>query len=80
MYRYYHLGRAYDLHQLKNLQPTSSVSMDFLSIQLLVQELEQITEIINDPVLHHYNSLLVPYLKAARENTKDRLILNAPTN
>lgn len=80
MYRYYHIGRAYDLHQLKNLQPTSSVSMDFLSIQLLVQELEQISEIISDPVLNHYSNLLVPYLKTTRENTKERLILSAPAN
>jgi hypothetical protein len=77
MYRFYHVGRAYDLHQLKNLQPTGSSSIDFVSIQLLVQELEQVMELIDDPVLHHYSNLLLPYLKAARTDTKDRLILNA---
>lgn len=44
---------------------------------LLVQELEQVTELIDDPVLHHYSNLLLPYLKAARSDTKDRLILSA---
>jgi len=75
MYRYYHVGRAYDLHQLKNLRPTGDTSIDFISIQLLIQELEQISELIDDPVLHHYSGLLIPYLKSVRSDTKDRLIL-----
>lgn len=77
MYRYYHIGRAYDLHQLKNLQPTGDTSIDFISAQLLIQELEQIMELIDDPVLQHYSGLLILYLKGARSDTKDRLILKA---
>ena len=77
MYRYYHIGRAYDLHQLKNLHPTGVSSLDFLSMQLLIQELEQIAELINDPVLHHYSALLVAYLVSARSDTKSKLLIRA---
>lgn len=77
MYRYYHIGRAYDLHQLKNLQPTASTVLDFISMQLFMQELEQVTELIDDPVLHYYSNLLIQYLMPTRQNTKDRLILSA---
>lgn len=78
MHRYHHVGRAYDLHQLKNLQPTGSSAFDFISVRLLVQELEQISELIDDPVLWHYSGLLVPFLKSAAADTKDTLILHVP--
>lgn len=78
MFRYYHLGRAYDLHQLKNLHPAEAHSIDFISIQLLVQELEQVSELIDDPVLRHYGNQLVSYLTAARGATKDNLTVHSP--
>ena len=77
MYRYYHIGRAYDLHQLKNLHPTGASSVDFLSMQLLIQELQQVAELIDDPVLHHYSARLVAYLVSARSDTKSKLLIRA---
>lgn len=78
MFRYYHLGRAYDLHQLKNLHPTGTLSIDFTSTQLLIAELEQLSELVSDPVLRHYTNQLVPYLSSARGNTKDKLTVRCP--
>lgn len=78
VFRLYHIGRAYDLHQIKNLHPTGSVAFDFISQQLLTQELEQVAELIDDPVLHHFCDLLVPYLKAARADTASMLIVRIP--
>ena len=78
MYRYHHVGRAYDLHQLKNLQPTGSSAFDFISVRLLVQELEQISGLMDDLVLRYYSRLLVPYLKSAAADTKDTLVLHVP--
>ena len=60
MYRFYHVGRAYDLNQLKNLQPSGNAAVDFISIQLLIQELEQVSELIDDPVLRHYGEYSSP--------------------
>lgn len=74
MYRYLHIGRAYDLHQLKNLHPDHSGSVYFVEMQLLILELEQVSELVDDTVLQHYGNLLVTYLKSARTDTKDRLI------
>lgn len=78
VFRLYHIGRAYDLHQIKNLHPTGSVAFDYISQQLLTQELEQIAELISDPVLHHFCDLLLPYLKAGRADTKSMLIVRVP--
>lgn len=78
VYRLYHLGRAYDLHQLKNLHPSGSIVLEFVAIQLLVQELEQITDILADPVLRHYSSQLVALLVAKRSDTKGHLLVLSP--
>mgnify|MGYP001273024993 CR=1 FL=1 len=78
MFRYYHLGRAYDLHQLKNLHPAEAHTIDFTSIQLLALELEQVSELVGDPVIRHYGNRLVSYLAAAREATKDNLTVFSP--
>lgn len=78
LYRLYHLGRAYDLHQLKNLHPAAGVVLDFVSIQLLIQELEQVADLVADPVLRHYTGLLIPYLTATRSETKWRLVVSVP--
>lgn len=75
LYRYYHIGRAYDFHQIKNLQPTGSVSLDFVASQMLCAELEQVGELVNDPVIHAYNAKLLSLLKTARTNTAARLVM-----
>ena len=64
--------------QLKNLHPTGLAALDFIAVQLLIQELEQVAQLVDDPVLHHYSGQLVPYLKANRDDTKDTLVLHAP--
>jgi cyanate lyase len=71
MYRFYHIGRAYDLHQLKNLHPDGGkMVFDFIDIQLLIQEVEQICDLIADPVIRHYATILIPYLKLSSSETK----------
>ncbi len=75
VFRIYHIGRAYDLHQLKNLHPTGSVALDYIAMQLLASELEQVNDLVDDPVLHHYNGLLLTQLKSARTDTGSRLIV-----
>lgn len=76
MYRFYHLGRAYDLHQLKNFIPTGITAVDFISMRLLVAEIEALQEVIGDPVLKHYGNQLVDYISGATEDTKSRLIVS----
>lgn len=75
LYRYYHIGRAYDLRQLKNLQPTGSVSLDYVALQLLRMELEQVGDLVIDPVIHAYNAQLLPLLESARADTAARLVM-----
>jgi hypothetical protein len=69
MYRFYHLGRAYDLNQLKQLQPTGSSSVSFVPLQLLIQELEQVAQFVNDPVIQHYSNILSESFKKVRQDT-----------
>jgi hypothetical protein len=75
MYRLYHLGRAYDLHQLIALQPKGKSVIDFVSLQFLISELEQLTVLLNDPVIHHYAAELLSIFKGARQETKDMVIV-----
>ena len=77
MYRYYHIGRAYDLAQLKNLHPGSGtkLSIDYVSVQALIQELEQVSELVNDPVLQHYGEALGRYLGEFRTQTSAWLVV-----
>jgi hypothetical protein len=78
VYRFYHLGRAYDLNQLKQLQPTGNSSVSFVPLQLLVQELEQVAQFVNDPVIQHYSNLLTQSFKKARHDTSCMLHVCAP--
>jgi hypothetical protein len=75
-YRLYHLGRAYDLHQLKNLHPDRSTDLSFIEVQLLILELKQVVSIVADPVIAHYAQVLIPYLARQRSETKDRLVMH----
>lgn len=75
MYRFYHLGRAYDLHQLKNFIPTGSSAVDFISMKLLAAEIEGLLAVIDDPVLKHYGDQLVQYVGGTLVNSKSRLIV-----
>ena len=77
MYRFYHLGRAYDLHQLKNFIPTGISAIDFISMQLLIAEIEALQELIGDPVLKHYGDQLVAYMSGTSADTKSRLIVSS---
>lgn len=77
MYRFYHIGRAYDLHQLKNFTPTGVTAVDFISMKLLVAEIEALKELINDPVLKHYGDQLVDYITGISVDTKSRLIVGS---
>ena len=78
MYRFYHLGRAYDLNQLKQLQPTGHSVVSFVPLQLLIQELEQVAEFVADPVVQHYSQCLVAAFKIMRNDTSTVLHINAP--
>jgi hypothetical protein len=78
MYRFYHLGRAYDLNQLKQLQPTGRSVVSFVPLQLLIQELEQVAKFVNDPVVQHYSDLLVQSFKQTRHDTDSMLHVSAP--
>lgn len=78
MYRFYHLGRAYDLNQLKQLQPTGRSVVSFVPLQLLIQELEQVAQFVNDPVVQHYSDLLVQSFKQTRHDTDSMLHVSAP--
>lgn len=78
MYRFYHLGRAYDLNQLKQLQPTGNSLVSFIPAQLLVQELEQVAILVNDPVIRHYSTLLVQFLNQNRNETGSVIHVTAP--
>lgn len=76
MYRFYHVGRAYDLHQLKNFIPTGTSAVDFISMRLLTAEIQAVRELISDPVLKYYGDLLVSYIEASSTDTKSRLIVS----
>lgn len=77
MFRFYHIGRAYDLHQLKNFIPTGSSSVDFISMRLLMEEIGALSELIDDPVLKYYGDQLIDYLGSTFVDTKSRLIVCA---
>jgi hypothetical protein len=77
MYRYYHLGRAYDLNQLKQFQPTGRTVVSFVPLQLLIQELEQVAEFVDDPVIQHYSQCLATAFKKMRNNTSALLLIDA---
>jgi hypothetical protein len=77
MYRFYHIGRAYDLHQLKNFIPTGISAVDFISMKLLVAEIEALQELIDDPVLKHYGGQLVDYISGISVDAKSRLIVSS---
>lgn len=77
MYRFYHIGRAYDLHQLKNFIPTGISAVDFISMKLLAAEIEALRELIDDPVLKHYGDQLVDYITGISVDTKSRLIVSS---
>ncbi|WP_156401398.1 hypothetical protein [Duganella sp. Root1480D1] len=77
MYRFYHIGRAYDLHQLKNFSPRECSAIDFISMNLLIAELEALRELINDSVLNHYGDQLIDYVKRHSIDSKSRMILSA---
>lgn len=76
MYRFYHLGRAYDLHQLKNFIPAGISVVDFISMKLLAAEIEALQELIDDPVLKHYGGQLVDYIGRISVDTKSRLLVS----
>ena len=78
IFRYYHLGRAYDLHQLKNLHPTGTVSLDYIALQLLIGELEQVAALVADPVIQAYNATLLPILKSGLTDKTSRLFIKPP--
>ncbi|RSZ57799.1 hypothetical protein HF313_24660 [Massilia atriviolacea] len=77
MYRFYHVGRAYDLHQLKNFIPTGSSAVDFISMKLLAAELEAVGELIDDPVLKYYGDQLIQYISGTAVDSKSRMIVSA---
>ena len=77
MYRFYHVGRAYDLHQLKNFIPTGSSAVDFISMKLLAAELEALRELIDDPVLKYYGDQLIRYMCGSSVDSKSRMIVCA---
>jgi hypothetical protein len=76
MYRYYHIGRAYDLHQLKNFSPNGCSTLDFISMKLLVSELGALKELVNDVVLDYYSDQLVHYINGPCIETKSRITLS----
>lgn len=78
MYRFYHLGRAYDLNQLKQFQPKGISAVPFVPMQLLIQELEQLANLVSDPVIQHYSNLLSTSFAKVRHDTRSVLLVTAP--
>ena len=78
VFRIYHLGRAYDLHQLVAMHPTGSSSLSFLSMQYLNEELAQILKVVNDPAIHHYGKALTELITSVRQDTKGSLFVRVP--
>ena len=66
------------MNQLKQLQPTGSSVVSFVPLQLLIQELEQVAEFVNDPVIRHYSDLLIQSFKQTRHDTDCMLHVVAP--
>ena len=74
-YRLYHLGRAYDLQTIKLIHPGAMTRIEYVHLPSLTIELEQIFDIVNDPVARHHLQLLLPLLKSKRQNAKSALLV-----
>jgi hypothetical protein len=74
-FRIYYLGRAYDFQTIKLIYPSGRSRINYIHLPLLTLELEQIFEIVNDPIVRCYLGFLLPLLKNIRTNTKSELII-----
>ena len=67
VYRMYFIGRAYDFQAIKLIQPQGKVLITYVNAQLLISELEMLTNFVKDQVLEKYLNVLLPYLRSSRE-------------
>ena len=63
----YFIGRAYDFQAIKLIQPQGKVLITYINAQLLISELQMLTNIVKDQVLEKYLDVLLPYLCSGRE-------------
>ncbi|GGB14883.1 hypothetical protein [Agarivorans gilvus] len=78
MYRLYHLGRAYDFHTMKLLRPDGKSILDWTHIQQLRAEIECLSDIVVDPVVAHFVSILLSRFEATNVRTACNLIYVSP--
>ncbi|MCP5200410.1 MAG: hypothetical protein H6977_10375 [Gammaproteobacteria bacterium] len=81
VFRLYHLGRAYDLQEVAKLHPLkgTKLGIDYLAVQLLIQELDEVVDLVNDPVVQHYARALAEHLKVFRTDTQAGLFMSVPS-
>ncbi len=78
MYRLYHLGRAYDFQTMKLLIPDGKKILDWHNLQQLIAEIECLSDVVIDPVINHYSSLLLAPLKETIKKTDCGLVYVSP--
>ena len=78
MYRMYHLGRAYDFQTMKILIPDGKKMLDWHNLQQLKTEIENLSEVVIDPVITHYTSQLLVPLSETVSKTSCGLVYVSP--
>ena len=78
MYRMYHLGRAYDFQTMKILIPDGTKMLDWHNLQQLKTEIENLSEVVIDPVITHYTSQLLVPLSETVSKTSCGLVYVSP--
>jgi hypothetical protein len=78
--RMQHLARAYDLHVLPGLHPYDRNELDHDRTASLIDELEFLTEVVNDPVLLEAITVLRNAASLATRNplTSTRFFIEGP--
>jgi hypothetical protein len=78
MYRFYHLGRAYDFQAMKLFRPEGKILIDWIHLQQICGELEYLSEIVIDPVITHFTALLLPVLQSFRTEKGAKMVIVSP--
>jgi hypothetical protein len=59
MHRLFRLGQAYNIRQLRYLEPNVKMVIGTVDIPNLVSDLNRLKQLVNDEVLHHYVDTLL---------------------
>ena len=78
MYRMYHLGRAYDFQTMKVLMPDGKKVFDWHNLQQLKTEIENLGDVVIDPVISHYSNQLLASLNETVSRTSCGLVYVSP--